>query len=266
MAILCKQCGRQYDVTLFQFGRSVVCECGARLTRRMEIIVGKQHRSVGAEAAGVGFLVPAEANSLFVYVIRHGKTVWNESGRLQGQADVELSDEGRAEARLLAAALAAVPFDAAYTSDLRRAAETAEIILEGRDVPLTRTAALREEDYGEWSGKTYEEIVEGWPEECKARERDRVNSRPPGGESLGELEERVAAQMDEIARAHPRGRVLVVTHGGPAFVFLSKVMAPDGKLKGDFSVGNCAINVAAFTGSGWKLERLNDTCHLRDGV
>lgn len=255
MAVVCKRCGRQYDVTLFQFGRSVTCDCGDKVSQAAEINVDAGRTE--AEAAGVGYLTPAGDDDLFLYVIRHGKTVWNKSGRLQGQLDIELSDEGRAEAARLAGALAGVAFDAAYSSDLARCVETAEIILRARGVPLYRTAALREEDYGEWAGKTYAEIARVWPGQCEERERDRVGSRPQGGESLGELQQRVMAKMDEIAATYRRGNVLVVTHGGPAFVFFSKVMAPEGKLGGNFTVRNCSINIVARTPFGWKLQTLN---------
>jgi broad specificity phosphatase PhoE len=286
MAVICKRCRRQYDITLFEYGHTVECECGATVSLDAEIEMGKTGTGEGSpeagrsaraapsgeeatsndpgqpEQAGVGYLTPATDDDLWLYVIRHGRTVWNKDGRLQGQLDVELSDEGREQARKAAAALADIPFVAAYTSDLRRAAETAEIILGGRAVPLRRTPALREEEYGGWTGKTYAEIARRWPEQCEERERDRVHARPEGGETLGELQARVVAKLDEIAAAHASGKVLVVTHGGPAFVFFSKVMAPHGRLGGNFSVKNCALNIVARTRFGWKLMLLNDECHL----
>jgi len=261
MAVICKRCGRQYDVTLFQFGRTITCECGAKLPQQTEILLDAE--SCEAEAAGVGYLTPAGVQNLHLYVLRHGKTAWNKSGSLQGQLDVELSDEGRADAEKAAAALAKVPFEAAYSSDLRRCVETAEIILGHRGVPLFKTEALREEDYGEWAGLNYAEIARRWPEQCAERERDRVNARPQGGETLGELQRRVMAKMNEIAATYSRGNVLVVTHGGPVFVFLSEVVAPDGKLRGNFTVENCAVNIVARTRFGWKLLVLNDSGHLK---
>ena len=260
MAIVCPRCGRQYDVTLFQFDRSITCACGATLSRQHEMTVGAEQAD--AESVGVGYLTPVTDQDLRLYVIRHGRTVWNKSGKLQGQLDVELSNEGRTEAEQAAAALAGVTFEAAYSSDLRRCVETARIILRGRDVPLFETQALRETDYGEWAGKTYAEIARRWPDQSAERERDRVNARPEGGESLGELARRVMAKLDAIAATYRRGNVLVVTHGGPAFVFFSKVMAPEGRLKGNFTVANCAINIVAHTRFGWKLQLLNDRCHL----
>ncbi|MFW6107849.1 MAG: histidine phosphatase family protein [bacterium] len=260
MAVVCTRCGRQYDVTLFQFGRTVRCECGEILRGESRISVNRPQAE--AEAAGVGYLTPATEQDLFLYVIRHGATVWNRSGKLQGQLDIELSDEGRAQARKVAGALAAVTFEAAWTSDLSRCVETARTVLAGRHVPLTKTPALREEDYGEWAGKTYAEIARRWPDQCRARERDRVGARPQGGEMLGELEQRVLPAMAKIAETCRRGNVLVVTHGGPAFVFFSRAMAPHGKLGGNVTVANCAINIVARTPHGWKIQLLNDTSHL----
>jgi broad specificity phosphatase PhoE len=261
MAIACGRCGRQYDGTLFQFGRALICDCGAALPTESEQVVDRDQ--VESQEVGVGYLTPVTDQDLRVYVIRHGRTVWNKSGRLQGHTDVELSDEGRAQSRKAAETLANVTFEAAWSSDLARCSETAEIILGSRAVPLQKTDAFREEDYGEWAGRTYAEIARTWPEQCKEREADRVNARPEGGETLGEMQVRVMAKMDEIAATHSRGNVLLVTHGGPAFVMFSKVMAPRGRLMGNFTVQNCAINIVAHTRFGWKLQLLNDTCHLK---
>jgi broad specificity phosphatase PhoE len=260
MAIVCGRCGRNYDSTLFQFGRSLVCDCGAAVTAESEHVVGREQ--VEAEEVGVGYLTPVTDQDLCVYVIRHGKTTWNKSGRLQGQLDIELSDTGRLQAQKAAEELAEITFEAAYSSDLVRCSETAEIILGNRPLVLHKTSALREENYGEWAGRTYAEIARTWPDQCRERERDRVNTRPEGGETLGEMQERVMAKMEEIAAEHPRGNVLVVTHGGPAFAFFSKVLAPDGRMRGNFTVANCAVNIVGRTRFGWKLVTLNDTHHL----
>ena len=79
-----------------------------------------------------------------LFVVRHGETVWNREGRIQGHTDVALSDRGMEQARLLAQRLEPVKFDAAYASDLCRASQTASLILEGREVPVTPTPSLRE--------------------------------------------------------------------------------------------------------------------------
>lgn len=221
-----------------------------------------QNRADATEAAGMGFLVAANPDSLFVYIVRHGKTNWNYEGRFQGQEDIPLNGEGRAQAKLAAAALRGVVFDAAWSSDLSRAAETAKIILGNRRLKLNASKNLREQNYGQWAGRTSADIIRMFPEDIERRKRDRFTMRPTGGESLAEMQARVVAQFEKIAGRKKRGNILVVTHGGPSFAFISHVIAPDSRMKGNFTVQNCAVNIVARTKAGWKLMRLNDTCHL----
>lgn len=129
---------------------------------------------------------------------RHGETDWNRDGRWQGHADPPLNDAGRAQARALAASLAGEPLDVVYSSDLLRARETAEILAAALALPLVDDPGLREMDVGSWSGLT----------------RAEIGDLPYDGETKDAHRARVAAAVRRIARAHPEGRVLVVTHGG----------------------------------------------------
>jgi broad specificity phosphatase PhoE len=141
---------------------------------------------------------------------RHGETDWNRDGRFQGHADPPLNDDGREQARRLAAMLADERIDAIYSSDLRRAHETAEIVAAHNDLDVVVDPDLRERDVGEWSGLTMPEIEERYPDELR-RFRDEGVSV---GESREALANRVVAAVRRIAAAHPGGTVLIVTHGG----------------------------------------------------
>jgi broad specificity phosphatase PhoE len=138
-----------------------------------------------------------------ILLARHGETDWNREGRWQGWADPPLNETGRGQARALAAQLRSVPFDAVYSSDLRRAHETAVIVAEPHGVPVVADPGLREVDVGSWSGLTRAEIDERFP----GRER-------PDGETRAEHLARVLQTVERIARAHPGGRILIVSHGG----------------------------------------------------
>jgi probable phosphoglycerate mutase len=138
-----------------------------------------------------------------ILLARHGETDWNRDGRFQGWADPGLNDDGRAQARALADRLRDVPFDAVYSSDLRRAHETAVIVAEPHDVPVIADPGLREIDVGSWSGLTRAEIEERFP---GAEHHD--------GETREEHLGRVVAAVERIARAHTGERILVVSHGG----------------------------------------------------
>jgi broad specificity phosphatase PhoE len=134
---------------------------------------------------------------------RHGETDWNREGRWQGWADPPLNELGRMQAAELAEQLRAVPFDAVYASDLRRARETAEVVAAPHRVPVVTDPRLREIDVGSWSGLTRAEIEERFP----GRER-------PDGETREEHAARVLAAVEEIARDNAGRRILIVTHGG----------------------------------------------------
>jgi len=136
-------------------------------------------------------------------VARHGETDWNREGRWQGWADPPLNDTGRAQARRLADELRTTPFDAVYSSDLRRAFQTAEILAEPHGMPVVPDAGLREIDVGSWSGLTRAEIAERFPD-----------GQRPDGESHEQHGTRVRAAVMRIAREHVGERILLVTHGG----------------------------------------------------
>ena len=141
---------------------------------------------------------------------RHGETDWNREGRWQGWADPPLNDAGLEQARALAEQLRSMPFDAVFSSDLRRAHETAEIVAAPHEVPVIADRGLREIDIGSWSGLTRAEIERRFPDGSR---RD--------GETREQHLERVLATVQRIARAHAGARLLVVSHGGTMRVLRS---------------------------------------------
>ncbi len=146
-------------------------------------------------------------------LVRHGQTDWNLEGRLQGQSDVPLNQTGRTEARSLAEKLSGTPFKAIFSSDLARAWETAEIIAGALGVPITAERRLREINQGEWEGQLAEDIRASHDEYWEHRNVDAEHFRPPGGESVTEVAERVQAAMNQIASQYPTGEILIVSHG-----------------------------------------------------
>lgn len=143
-------------------------------------------------------------------LIRHSESEWNAVGRWQGQADPPLSDRGRAQAREAANGLQG-EVARVISSDLKRAAETADIIASVLGLsPVDRDEQLREIDVGAWSGLTTEEIEDRWP---GAIERWRAGEPVDnGGERREGFLERIATAVKTLAR-NDGGPVLVVTHG-----------------------------------------------------
>jgi alpha-ribazole phosphatase len=148
-----------------------------------------------------------------LYLVRHGQTDWNVEGRYQGQSDLPLNAVGRAQAAQLSQRLAGIPFIAVYSSDLQRAKETAEILAAVGGLAVQVDPRLREIKLGQWEGQLMTEIVARYPAAWAERQRDPVHARAPEGETVAEVAERVAEAATAIARAHPAGPVLVVSHG-----------------------------------------------------
>ena len=148
-----------------------------------------------------------------LFVARHGQTDWNREHRWQGWADPPLNAAGREQAADLGESLAGLGIEAVVSSDLRRAAETAEIAGARLGLPVEVDARLREVDVGEWSGLTSAEVEARYPEGYRRRRGGRTGWAE--GEELGAMAERVVSSLLEISARHPGQRVLVVTHGGP---------------------------------------------------
>jgi broad specificity phosphatase PhoE len=146
-------------------------------------------------------------------LIRHGQTDWNLEGRYQGQSDVPLNEAGRSQAYELARQLKDQTFAALYSSDLKRASETAEIIATAIGISYSLDVRFREINQGEWEGQQVEVIKARYAGLWNMRTVDPASVRPPGGETVGEVANRAAMAMDDLARLHPRAKVLVVSHG-----------------------------------------------------
>jgi broad specificity phosphatase PhoE len=195
---------------------------------------------------------------------RHGRTAWNADRRFQGQTDIPLDDEGRAQATALATHLRGEHFDLAVTSDLVRARTTAELICAGRDVRLTLDPQLREMHFGVWEGLTWTEIVARWPDLSERYEFSPRHYVPEGGEGWEHLCERVEAVLRSVAaQLAPDGRALVVSHAGVMHAILHVVR--HGAAAGDdvaLRVRLAPASILRLRGSfeaGWTVDAINET-------
>jgi broad specificity phosphatase PhoE len=200
---------------------------------------------------------------MILYCVRHGESTYNSQGRVQGQADPPLSDLGRAQARALAAALAAESVEAVFASPLKRAFETAEIVAAALGVPLSADERLKEIAVGVFQGKTWDEIEADTPEAAAGWQSHDPDFVIPGGESRRQLMDRAAAAFQAI-RQSGYWRVAVIAHGGTisaAFKVLLEVPAR----RNPFSLINAAISKLEWPErrDRIKLLSLNDVEHLR---
>lgn len=148
------------------------------------------------------------------WLIRHGQTDWNITGRIQGSTDIPLNEQGLQQAHAIADTLDGLMPDAIYSSPQIRARKTAEIVAETlgiKDIELD--SRLRERNMGGWEGQIMNELRQRYPEEFIRREKDPLHYRNPGSESALEVAERLRAFIKHAFATHPQGKVILVSHG-----------------------------------------------------
>jgi broad specificity phosphatase PhoE len=153
-------------------------------------------------------------------LIRHGQTDWNVEGRWQGQADPPLNDRGREQARRAAEYQRRYGFAALYSSDLRRAMETAQVIGMEMGLDVIPEPRLREVNLGRWQGRLSADIQAQYPDEFRRWHESPLTAHPPDGEDIPTLAARVLQAINEIIARHPKRRVGIVSHELPIAVVL----------------------------------------------
>jgi probable phosphoglycerate mutase len=201
-----------------------------------------------------------------IYLIRHGETDWNRNRRIQGWADIPLNARGQGQAQAVARRLAALPLDRIFTSDLARASETAERIAgrQAREVPIVRTPALRESDYGLWEGMIQEEVPGRFPEAWKEWVQGGGLGPVPGGEDFIAVTRRVTAVYDAAIRE--AGTVAICSHHSPIQAILCHALGIGAAFRSRFLILNCSLNALEIPQEGpTRLILLNGASHL-DGL
>ena len=198
-------------------------------------------------------------STLEVCLVRHGQSVSNAAGVWQGHGDSPLSDIGRTQVEGLGRALADERYDLVLSSDLSRAADTAQ----AADVEVERDRAWREIHVGDWEGLTMEEVVERFPEQIEALKARRTFAIG-GGESWPEVFQRADASLAALRRRLPDGgRAIVFTHGGIIAALLSGLLGvrehfpwPLGRMR------NTGRTTLRFSENQVELVSHNDDTHI----
>ena len=197
-----------------------------------------------------------------VYIVRHGETEWNSEGRIQGHTDIPLSDLGREQASAAAQRLSQVPFDVAYSSDLSRTTQTAQIILGETNVPLYPTPQLREYNKGVFEGLTVHEYARKYPDQYHASLINDLDFAPAGGETMRQTSRRMAEFVEVLNQQHPDETVLIVGHGGSLRSTIIALLALPLEANWKLVMGNCALSIIRTYPDNAVLHLFNDTSHL----
>ena len=163
-----------------------------------------------------------------VYLVRHGETEWNQTGRRQGQLDSPLSESGMMEVQRTSKRIESLPVDGVFSSPLGRAISTAQTYAHALDQAVTALDDLRELDHGDMAGMTNEEIERAFPGELARRSRDKYEWRFPNGESYADADLRAASALRQLAESGS-SRPLVVTHEMIARMLLRNLLTLEPK-------------------------------------
>ncbi|MFC1916627.1 histidine phosphatase family protein [Chloroflexota bacterium] len=197
-------------------------------------------------------------------LVRHGITEFNSTRRFAGHSDVEMNATGYKQVESLRDRLANEKIDAIYSSDLRRALVTAEIISAGREVDIITCPELREINYGDAEGLTFGEIGRLYPELAESITNFSLQIEFPGGENFEEFIARTTAFVDRLNKHTPEETILIVSHSGPVKVLVCHLLGIDQSHWRKFRLDNASLSIVDTYPRGVIINLLNDISHLRE--
>jgi probable phosphoglycerate mutase len=200
---------------------------------------------------------------LSLHFIRHGQTQFSRENSFCGTIDPPLTDAGRAMAVAIGEALGAMKWQAIYTSTLQRTVATAEPLARRVGIAIERVAALGEIAYGEWEGKSHDEVAEQFPDEFHRWLEDPAGRGTPGGETAFQVAARALPVIDRIRDEHADGNVLVFSHKATIRIAVCALLGLDVRAYRD-RIGQPvgALTVFDFKSRGPLLRMLGDRSHL----
>ena len=197
-----------------------------------------------------------------ITAIRHGETAWNVDTRIQGQLNIGLNEKGQWQVEQAGLALAGEQVDAIYSSDLRRAFDTALALAKPHAMQVRTDEGLRERGFGQFEGKTFAEIEAQLPEQALLWRKRVPDFAPQGGESLLAFRARVITCVTKLAQQHVGQHIVIVSHGGVMDVLYRAATGLDLQAPRTWQLGNAAINRLLWNGETLSLVGWADTQHL----
>jgi broad specificity phosphatase PhoE len=198
-----------------------------------------------------------------VFMVRHGATVLSAEDRFAGVTDVELSEEGREQARRLAERLSDEKIAAIYASPLGRTVETARILAAPHNLQVQTSDGFREISHGHWEGMKRREVEEKFPNEMADWEKDPYTFAPVGGESGLAVTARALPALIDLVRKHPSENILIVSHKATIRLLLSSLLGFDPRrYRDNLDQKPAALNIVDFRDpTRARLTLFNDTSH-----
>ncbi len=188
-------------------------------------------------------------------LVRHAAA--EGDGRFQGQLDVPLTDGGRGQLCCLVEKLSRYPIQDIYTSDLKRARETAAAVGKKRRLSVKSRAEFREMGFGEWQGRSWEEIEKRFPQLASEWMNRFPRLQIPGAERFAHFRKRVEGAFQRIVAGHRRQCVLVVTHAGVIRTFLAEALSMKERDMFRLPQDPGGVNVVDYLNGDWIVRCVN---------
>ena len=196
-------------------------------------------------------------------LVRHGDTELNSAERYWGSTDVKLSDAGFKQAERLRNRLATERIDAIYSSNLKRASATAEIIASSHRLDAITCAELGEMNFGELEGLTFNEISQLYPGVTELWRQRSPKLKFPGGESVDEFNKRVSQFVERLKNHTPQETILIVAHSGSLRSLMCHLLGIGPEHRWQFRLDLASLSILETYPEGAILSLLNDISHLR---
>ena len=196
---------------------------------------------------------------------RHGETSWNRERRNQGQNSTELNPQGIRQAQKVAQALRLFPVRALYSSPLRRAMQSSEIIGQALSLPAIPRDGLMEMDLGRLDGLTNDEMTRRFRDITDRWRVDPSSVQMPDGESLQEVQERALRTLETIRHENPDGHAAAVSHNFVIGVIVLRVLELPLSNFQSIRVELGSLTTLEHDGDRWRLVSLNETLHQHGG-
>ncbi|MGO9622813.1 MAG: histidine phosphatase family protein [Desulfobaccales bacterium] len=204
---------------------------------------------------------------LILYFLRHGETQSSQTGGYCGVSDVALTPEGRQMAQDFAAAYRDLAWEAVFCSPLKRAVATAQPLCKAVGLNPHLREGLKEIAYGQWEGKSAEEVNREFHDEYIRWLADPGWNAPSGGERGVDVARRSSTVLDEIERRQPSGNVLIVSHKATGRIMLCSLLGIDvGRYRDRLGMPVAALSIVEMTEQGPLLRVLGDRTHLRQSL
>ncbi len=202
--------------------------------------------------------------SLKLYFLRHGETTSSQTGSYCGRLDIDLTPSGIQMAEDFAKTYQNVPWKAVYSSPLKRAIATARPLCDLLNIPMELRHGLKEIYYGEWEGKTPEEVNQNFHDEYVRWLADPGWNSPSGGEKAIDIARRTSEVLEEIEKTHETGNVLVVSHKATTRIMLCSLLGIDvGRYRDRIAMTVAALSIVEMAENGPLVHVMGDRSHIR---